>query len=339
MKNKDNKPRKKIHGFGILFKNQEGGHGLSYSRKWSTFNKKEKINYIVSIFVYIIVFGLCVYYLFQTSRIHAYFNGLGAYITDDVQKWLLVHVPCIFDTLISIISFFCIFQLLKLLKYSFKFKSQKAKTLTGLTISILDYILFCITLLLILGSWGCDVAALIASAGILTLIIGLGAQSIVGDLVAGLFIAIEGYISVGDIIKVDDFIGTIREIGLRVTIIENLNNYQMIIRNSEISEIINTSRGTTYNKLSYTIPHRIPSDRVNEIFETNLDRIKSCYPFITEIYYLGLVEFTNWGQVYTIAFKSEQNRAIQSSAAINAEVYRMLEEAGVYPEKFEQPKK
>ena len=72
----------------------------------------------------------------------------------------------------------------------------------------------------ILSTWGVNTSTLLASAGVLTLVIGLGAQSLVADVVAGLFIVIEGEYLVGDIVVIDGWRGTVKEIGIRTTKVE-----------------------------------------------------------------------------------------------------------------------
>lgn len=84
-------------------------------------------------------------------------------------------------------------------------------------ISVIAMLYFCLALL------GIDTATLLASAGILTLIVGLGAQTLVSDILAGLFIIFEGEFQVGDIVTVGDWTGTVVEIGVRTTKIQDGN--------------------------------------------------------------------------------------------------------------------
>lgn len=86
--------------------------------------------------------------------------------------------------------------------------SKRGLTIVRLINSFLTWVIAIVAVLLILGAWGVDTGTLLASAGILSLIIGLGAQSLIADIIAGLFIVVEGEYQIGDII-IDDWRGTV----------------------------------------------------------------------------------------------------------------------------------
>ena len=71
--------------------------------------------------------------------------------------------------------------------------------------------------MLILGQVGLNIGPLLAGAGVLGLAIGFGAQSLVKDVITGFFIIFEDQFGVGDVIQIDQFKGTVEEIGIRVT--------------------------------------------------------------------------------------------------------------------------
>ena len=93
-------------------------------------------------------------------------------------------------------------------------KSNKARTIMALTKSIVKWVVVIINILLVLSAFGVDTSTLLASAGILALVIGLGAQSLIADIIAGFFIVFEAEYEVGDIITVDGFRGTVSDIGI-----------------------------------------------------------------------------------------------------------------------------
>ena len=77
----------------------------------------------------------------------------------------------------------------------------------------------------VLAIWGVDTTALITGAGVLTLVVGLGMQSLIADVVAGLFIVFENEFNVGDIITVDGFRGEVIAIGTPEQIVKNERSY------------------------------------------------------------------------------------------------------------------
>lgn len=96
-------------------------------------------------------------------------------------------------------------------------RSNRGATIVTLVNSFIKYAVAIVAFLMVLSAWGVDTGTLLASAGILGLVIGLGAESLIADIIAGIFIVFEGEYQVGDIIVVDDWRGTVEEIGIRTT--------------------------------------------------------------------------------------------------------------------------
>ena len=122
-------------------------------------------------------------------------------------------------------------------------KVQRARTLGPLMTNAIRYTLTFVALVVVLREVGVDVQALLVSAGVLGLAVGLGAQSLIKDVITGFFILFEGLIGVGDVIEVGGHTGTVEAIGLRVTKVRLLNGAQRVIPNGEITQFVNYSKG------------------------------------------------------------------------------------------------
>ena len=131
-----------------------------------------------------------------------------------------------------------------------------------------------------LSAAGVDTAALVASAGILSLVIGLGAQSLIADIIAGLFTIFEGEYQVGDIVVVDGWRGTVEEIGIRSTRIVDAGGNTKIINNSEIKTVINQTQHLSCVSTVISIEYGESLPRVELVIRDNLDRIKAAIPQI-----------------------------------------------------------
>jgi len=117
-------------------------------------------------------------------------------------------------------------------------KSQRGKTVTLLICNLIRWITAIVLAIVVLAVWGVNTGALITGAGVLTLVVGLGMQSLISDVVAGLFIVFENEFNVGDIITVDGFRGTVVSIGIRTTKLEAQGNIK-IINNSDLRNVLN----------------------------------------------------------------------------------------------------
>ena len=119
---------------------------------------------------------------------------------------------------------------------------ERAKTTDTVLTSTLNTVIFVISLGMILEEFGLNLGPLIASAGVLGLAIGLGAQSSVRDVLAGLFMLIEDQYGVGDLIDVLDISGTVERVGLRITTLRDEAGTLWYLRNGEILKVGNRSQ-------------------------------------------------------------------------------------------------
>lgn len=120
---------------------------------------------------------------------------------------------------------------------------QKGLTLVPLLQSVCQYTLYFGSGVIMLGMLGFDTKPILASAGILGLAIGLGAQSLVTDVVSGFFILFENQFLVGDIVQIGDAGGRVEAMSIRHTQIRDDNGKLIIVPNGQIKTVVNYSKG------------------------------------------------------------------------------------------------
>lgn len=168
-------------------------------------------------------------------------------------------------------------------------RTNRRITIVKLVNSFIKYLIAIVAIMLVLNAWGVDTTTLLASAGILSLIIGLGAQSLISDIIAGVFIVFEGEYQVGDIVIIDGWRGTVDEIGIRTTKIIDWQGNIKIINNSSISSIINQSKELSVTTCVVAVDYRESIPRVELVIKNNLERIKNAIPEIVDgPYYKGV---------------------------------------------------
>ena len=168
-----------------------------------------------------------------------------------------------------------------ILKHLLK-KSVRGLTIVKLVNSFIKYLIAIVALLMILAAWGVNTTTLLASAGLVSLVIGLGAQSLISDIIAGIFIVFEGEFEVGDIVIIDGWRGTVDEIGIRTTKVIDWQGNIKIINNSQISSIINQSKELSVTTCVVSIDYRESIPRVELVIKNNLERIKNAIPEIVD---------------------------------------------------------
>ena len=124
-----------------------------------------------------------------------------------------------------------------------KAKNKRTKTITALINSIFHYTVLFFYLFAVLSILGIPVGTLLASAGIFSLALGMGAQGFVSDLVNSFFILSEDQFDVGDTVKIDSQVGTVVQLGLRTTRLKGSDGSIIYIPNRNISIVQNMAHG------------------------------------------------------------------------------------------------
>ena len=172
-----------------------------------------------------------------------------------------------------------------------KLGSQKLTTVFILITNFLKWVVVIISIFLILSAIGLSSEFSAAGAGIVALIIGLGSQSLVADILAGIFIVFEGDYQVGDIVILDGWRGEIKAIGVRTTKLMDAGGNMKIVNNSDIRSIVNQTKEISVAKCVVSTKYEDRIENIEAIISDNLDKIKENIPSIIEgPFYKGITE-------------------------------------------------
>ena len=159
---------------------------------------------------------------------------------------------------------------------------RRKRTVARVIRSITKYTIWLIAILIILSLWGVNVAPALAGLGIMGLVIGLGAQKFINDLIAGFFIIFEHHFDVGDKIEVKGFKGEVVDIGLKTTKIKNWKNEILILSNGEVTSLINFSKDISVAAVEFGIAYKEDMQKVIDLLNLELPKIKDLFPQIIE---------------------------------------------------------
>ncbi len=120
---------------------------------------------------------------------------------------------------------------------------QRAETMGSVLRSAAALVVGVVVLTVVANIYGWDLAPVLASAGVAGVALGFGAQTLVKDLLSGIFMLIEDQYGVGDVIDLGDVSGTVEEVGLRVTQVRDLKGTLWYVRNGEIVRVGNKTQG------------------------------------------------------------------------------------------------
>lgn len=120
---------------------------------------------------------------------------------------------------------------------------QRARTIGSLLNSVASVLIVVITIMYVLSNLDVNIAPLLTSVGILGVAIGFGAQQLIRDFLAGIFITIEDQYGIGDVIETSEVVGTVESMGLRITRVRSEDGAIWYLRNGEILRVGNRSQG------------------------------------------------------------------------------------------------
>ena len=142
------------------------------------------------------------------------------------------------------------------------------------------------------SAWGVQTPTLLAGAGILGLALSFGAQSLIEDVIAGLFIIFEKQFQVGDIIQAHSFRGKVTEIGVRTTTLVDVNGDVLIINNSDLRQTINTSANLSPAICDISIAYGEDLERVEKVILSNIEGLRKKIPISSRDHSIAV--FSRW---------------------------------------------
>jgi small-conductance mechanosensitive channel len=121
-------------------------------------------------------------------------------------------------------------------------QKERARTTGTVLTSTLNAIIWVLAIAMVLGEFGFNLGPIIASAGVIGVALGLGAQTLVRDILSGIFMLVEDQYGVGDKVDVLEVKGTVEKVGLRITTVRDETGTLWYLRNGEILKVGNLSQ-------------------------------------------------------------------------------------------------
>ena len=239
----------------------------------------------------------------------------------------ILYVPMIIKSIQSITIVWTISTIIVFaIGMAFK-KNQREITVSALIRSMINWLTAIIIVIVALSNFGVNTTALITGAGVLTLVVGLGMQSLIADVVAGLFIVFENQFNVGDIITVDGFRGEVVEIGIRTTKLKALGNIK-IFNNNSIQGVLNQSREPSVAKTLIDVEYgdRIPE--IEKIIKAHVSEL-NVPGALSPISYDGVAGLGASGVTLQFTCQCNETDIFAVGRELNAAIKNMFDENGI----------
>lgn len=307
---------------------------------WQRKSTHQKVSFIAGVIIFLVSF--IGFFVFMDAR-HIFgdevgdkvfgeskngWEAFGKALVEGSTKWLLSLIFIFMAITLVFISTF--------ITHLFDSKSRKAKTISSLVRSLIKYIIIIAVVCVILVVWGVDVIGIVAGVGVLTLIIGLGCQSLIQDVISGIFIVFDDYFAVGDTVIIDGFRGTIVDVGLKTTKLQDFGGNIKSITNSSIVTVVNMSRLRSVCSVTLSVSYNEDVERVEALIIKEIEEIKQKVPNIIEgPFYKGIDNVSASSiDFLVLAFCLEDNR-FQVTRDLKREFYLLFKKNDVqipYPQ-------
>jgi len=210
------------------------------------------------------------------------------------------------------------------------FPSKKAQTISKLLLSFVKWAIAIACVFIIMSVWGANAVIMGASAGILALIVGLGSQALVADILAGIFIVFEGDFQVGDIVIIDGWRGEVLEVGIRTTKLMDAGGNIKIVNNSDIRSIVNQTQELSVAKCYVGVSYGDRIENIEKVIADNLPKIKERIPAIVEgPYYKGVAELADSAVTLLFVAKCKEPDIYQVQRDLNREIKIVFDDNNV----------
>ena len=293
----------------------------------------KKRTIIIAIFLFIIIIisnpGL-IPFLPTSLKVNMYtsLNNLFGDITQ-ISQVIMINWITVFQLIFMALAVVVIQDIVFLLLNLIKPKKQRVKTLIGLYKNVSKYLFTIIAIIWGLNIIGISSGTIFAGVSIITMVISFSAESLIADVVTGVFLLFDNVYNIDDIIEVAGYRGTITKIGIRTTSIKDTGGNLQVVNNSDIRNFINRSSDESKAVCDVIISNKYNIEVIDKAFKEASSSIKSKYKYINEPKYKGIQSF---GQnIFTVRLEANvhENILYDAQRLMNREIKIALQDNGI----------
>lgn len=228
------------------------------------------------------------------------------------EKFLLSNkfiLPIVY-VIIGVIIYQIIRAVMKKITFK-KFENKKKKTIIALIKNILRYLIIIFIILGILDVYGVNTSGLIASIGVVGVIVGLAFQDMVADFLSGLLILFDNHYSIGDTVMIDGFLGEVVNFGLMTTKIKAPTGEVLILSNSSFKKVINYNMFNTMHYINIDVSYDTDIDLLEKVLTDMTKDVEKIDGYIGNYKLLGIQEYASSSIKYMVQIECMVNKRLQ----------------------------
>lgn len=250
---------------------------------------------------------------------------------NDVTNTLRIDWISIFQIIIVVLTMVLLTNVIRYIIERVEPKSGKMQSILSMVDSFLSYASSIVGLVWCLSAIGINLSTIFASIGIVALVIGFAAESLISDIITGIFLVFEDDFNVGDIVELNGFRGTVSSIGVRVTCIRDGGGNLKIINNSDLRDILNRSKASSLAVCDAPVSYNANLEEVEKILEKILAELPEKYPdtFSTTPVYLGVQALSASSVDLRVCAEVSEENIFSATRIMNREIKIGFDKAGV----------
>jgi small conductance mechanosensitive channel len=214
-------------------------------------------------------------------------------------------------------------------------RRQRAATIGSLLRSTASFALYGTAFVLVLGEFGVNLAPIIASAGVIGVAVGFGAQNLIKDFLSGLFMMLEDQYGVGDVVDFGPASGTVESIGLRVSTLRDIEGTLWYVRNGAINRVGNFSQHFSIALVDVPLGHGADLSRATEVAERAARAALADPPLsdalLDEVSVLGVQSVTAEGLTLRVTVTTRPGKQVPVRRAMFQAISAAFTEADIPP--------
>lgn len=249
----------------------------------------------------------------------------------DITNTLKIDWISIFQIIIVILAMVLLTNGVRYIIENVKPKSGKVQSIFSLVDSFISYAAAIVGLVWCLSAIGINLSTIFASLGIVALIIGFAAESLISDVITGIFLVFEDEFNVGDIVEYNGFRGTVTSIGIRVTCIKDGGGNLKIVNNSDLRDILNRSKVSSMAICDAPVSYSANLEEVEAVLEKLLAELPEKYPdtFSKAPVYLGVQALSASSVDLRVCAEVSEANLFSATRIMNREIKIGFDKAGV----------
>ena len=246
-------------------------------------------------------------------------NNLFGDVTQ-ISQVIMINWITIFQLIIMILAVIVIRDIVDIILSRIKPNKKRWKTLVGLYINVSKYLFTIIAIIWGLNIIGISSGTIFAGVSIITMVVSFSADSLIADVITGIFLLFDNIYNVDDIIEINGYRGTVSKIGIRTTSIKDSGGNIQIINNSDMRNIINRSNIESKAICDVEISNNYNIEKIDKAVMEAINSVKSKYQLIKEPKYNGIQSISKDAIIIRIEATVNEKILYDAQRLINREI-------------------